>query len=478
MPQRFRRGGVLDSGIIIFLLERAGHELLLFAAVAFAVGGVSDLAIDAIWLGRHAFRSMTIYRRHARVHVGTLTPAEAPGSLAIFVPAWDESAVIGSMLAHAVATLGSGDGADWRIYVGVYPNDPATAAEVAPHLGHHVRMARVAHDGSTTKADCLNAIWQQMVADERAENRRFKAVVLHDAEDVVHPAERAIFDALIERCDLVQLPVLPLVDGGSRWVAGHYIDEFADNHGKTIVTREAIGAGIPSAGVGCAIARDMLARIADARGGQPFDAGSLTEDYELGLRVAELGGRGVFVRMRGATDGRLVAVRAHFPGHLDAAVRQKARWIAGIALSGWDRLGWRGGFAERWMRLHDRRSVMAAVVMLAAYVALVLGALANVARWLAGSGASEPPMSRAFAGLLWLCFALLIWRLAMRAWLVTASYGWREGIRSIPRTVVGNIIAMIAARRAIGIYAAARRNGRVVWDKTDHHFPADAGNCA
>ena len=29
-------------------------------------------------------------------------------------------------------------------------------------------------------------------------------------------------------------------------------------------------------------------------------------------------------------------------GHADAAMRQKARWIAGIALAGWDHLGWPG----------------------------------------------------------------------------------------------------------------------------------------
>lgn len=38
---------------------------------------------------------------------------------------------------------------------------------------------------------------------------------------------------------------------------------------------------MPLAGTGCAIAPTMLAAIAAARGGDPFDATSLTEDYEL-----------------------------------------------------------------------------------------------------------------------------------------------------------------------------------------------------
>ena len=51
----------------------------------------------------------------------------APGRLAVFVPAWDEAAVIGPMLAHARAAFGD---ADCRLYVGCYPNDPATIAAV------------------------------------------------------------------------------------------------------------------------------------------------------------------------------------------------------------------------------------------------------------------------------------------------------------------------------------------------------------
>ncbi len=40
------------------------------------------------------------------------------------------------------------------------------------------------------------------------------------------------------------------------------------------------------------------------------------------------------------------------------------------------------------------------------------------------------------------------------------------------RAVVGNVIAVMAARRAVGIYLRMRRDGVVHWDKTAHHFPA------
>ena len=60
--------------------------------------------------------------------------------------------------------------------------------------------------------------------------------------------------------------------------------------------RAALGAGLPLAGVGCAIARGSLDTLAAARDGAQFDPASLTEDYELGLTVARDGGRGTFVR--------------------------------------------------------------------------------------------------------------------------------------------------------------------------------------
>ncbi len=69
--------------------------------------------------------------------------------------------------------------------------------------------------------------------------------------------------------------------------------------------------------------------------------------------------------------------------------------------------------------------------------------------------------------------ALLLWRAGMRFGFVARAYGWREGLRSIPRIVVGNVIAMRAARRAVVRYAQMRRRGQVEWDHTRHDFPSE-----
>jgi adsorption protein B len=449
--------GPLSGGVDLIMREAA-----LFAATGFLVIGLSDLAVDLLWLGHRA-------RRGARPapFVADLPPPTRPGRLAIFVPAWDEAAVIGDMLRGAAAAWPDGD---WRLYVGTYGNDPATiaaAAEIAS-AEPRIRVETSTGPGPTTKADCLNRLWRALLADEAEEGLQAKAIVLHDAEDVVHPAELRLFDGLVERFDLVQLPVLPLIDPNSRWIGAHYADEFSESHGKEMVVRGALGAGLPSAGVGCAFSREALGRLAADRGGLPFDSDSLTEDYELGLRLAEAGGRMAFVRLL-ADDGDLVATREYFPGTLAASVRQKARWTTGIALSGWDRLGWSGGIAERWMRLRDRQSLLAAILLAAGYASLALWLALKA--WQAAGGDGPARLSATLSALIAVNFGLLGWRLAVRAAFTGAAYGWREGLRAVPRTAVGNFVAMLAAAAALSRYRALRRGGRLRWDKTAHIFP-------
>ncbi|MBC7987089.1 MAG: glycosyltransferase, partial [Sphingomonadaceae bacterium] len=266
------------GGSLFEIVAAINVELALFAAIGFLIGGIDDLLIDLFWFGSRLRRSR-LDLDHPLEEAGP--PDECP--LAIFVPAWDEAAVIGAMLAE---TLRRFSDRDYRLYVGCYPNDPATLAVIEPIAASDSRLciATCESAGPTTKADCLNAIWRTMRADEAADAMTFRAIILHDAEDVVHPAELRLFRRFIGDHALIQLPVRPMIDRASPWMAGHYCDEFAEAHGKNLVVRQMLGAGLPSAGVGCAISRAMLGAIADERGGAPFDEASLTEDYELGLR--------------------------------------------------------------------------------------------------------------------------------------------------------------------------------------------------
>lgn len=279
------------------LFDRMTYEAALFAAAGFLVLGIGDVAVDLIWIRNSLWRRFE--KTEARVG-DTAAASRRSGPLAIFIPAWDESAVIGKMLRHCLSTLRHDD---FRIYVGCYPNDLASIAEVQWVNDPRVRLVIGSDPGPTTKAACLSSLWTAMLQDEVAEGRLFKAIILHDAEDVVHASELAIFDDLIDQYDLVQLPVVPIIHPKSPWVSGHYADEFAEAHSKELVVRQSLNASIPSAGVGCAFSRASLIKLADLGGGSPFNASSLTEDYEVGLKISAMGGSQIFAPLS-STRGR------------------------------------------------------------------------------------------------------------------------------------------------------------------------------
>jgi adsorption protein B len=448
------------------LLSRIAAELALLAGVGFLLFALNDLLVDLIYFARAVWRALAVYTRYPRAFASVLPQSAEPGFIAMLVPAWDESVVIASMLRATTRRL---DYPDYRIFVGYYRNDPATAAAIASVRDERIEAVEVGSDGPTTKADCLNHLYDALVAYEVETGRSAAAVALHDAEDVIHPLEFKVFDRLIDRAALIQLPVLPLPDKHSRWISGHYCDEFAEAHIKELVVREAVGAAIPLAGVGCAIARKPLSKLAAMRDGKPFAGSSMTEDYEIGLTIGALGLKTMFVRLPACPGERgVVASRGHFPATLGASVRQKARWLGGIALSGWDRLGWTGGIGERWMRMRDRRGPLAALLLVAAYAAAFLWSQI----WLA-EALGAPIKARLDPLLLQLLTIngwLLAWRILMRACFTAYAYGLGEGLLSIPRVVVGNLIAILAAVRALSLHVGG---GATRWDKTQHIFPLE-----
>ena len=66
------------------------------------------------------------------------------------------------------------------------------------------------HDGPTSKADCLNWVYQHLVLYEEQNRRAFDVLVTHDAEDLIHPDELRWINYYSARYDFVQTPVLAL----------------------------------------------------------------------------------------------------------------------------------------------------------------------------------------------------------------------------------------------------------------------------
>ncbi len=438
------------------------HELLLFAGVFFLIGALDELAVDLAWV----WLKLTGRAPTWRIERGETRSRKLAGPAAVLIPAWHEEQVIEFTIAHALAAWPQDK---LRIYVGCYLNDTATMEAAMRGCGGDSRVRLVVHprQGPTTKADCLNRLYAALEDDERRSTTPARLIVLHDAEDMVDPAALGLLDRAVDEAEFVQLPVLPEPQRHSRWIGSHYCEEFAEAHGKAMVVRGALAAALPAAGVGCGFARAMLGRIARQAGqGAPFSVESLTEDYELGLRIKAAGGRARFLRVRGE-DRQLVATRACFPARLDHSVRQKARWVHGIALQGWDRLGWSGGAGEWWMRLRDRRGPMTAVVLFSGYVMLAVG----LTLWLAGAlGLARPwQLDPVLATLLTANLAAFGWRAAMRFVFTAREYGAAEGLRAVARIPLANVIAIMAGRRALAAYVRTLRGARPVWDKTFHH---------
>ena len=151
-----------------------------------------------------------------------------------------------------------------------------------------------------------------------------------------------------------------------------------------------------------------------------------------------------------------MAVRAYFPATLVAAVRQKARWMTGIALIGWDRTGWGRALAmgDHWWRLRDRRGPMAMLVLAAAYLGMTADVLAVSIHWIAGT--PLPPVDPGLRFLFGVNALLLAWRLAVRMTFTGRAYGWREALWSLPRFIIGNFVALAAIPRQAGRQATLR----------------------
>jgi adsorption protein B len=446
---------------VLTLLQLAERELLLFAAFWFTVGLVDEFAVDAAWV---------FLRLRGRIVTGSLSrgygdaPLAAP--TAVFLPAWREAEIIATTLTEILAAWPQ---RELRVYVGVYRNDAATLSAVLSALADlRARIVILDRPGPTTKADCLNRLYCALEEDERREGIGFGTVVLQDAEDLVHPAGLQLLDEALRTVDFAQLPVRAEPVAGSLWVAGHYLDEFAESHAKALPVRCALGAALPAAGVGCGFSRAALARLAEARGGPiggPFRAASLTEDYELGLALSR-GGRGArFLRMRDAA-GRLVATRSCFPASFPAAARQKGRWVHGIALQGWDHLGWLVRPVELWMTLRDRRAPLTALVLICAYLLLAVELALVTARAYGLPGLlPPPPLVAILASLSMIAFA---WRAGVRVISTTHEYGLRQGLLALPRIPVSNVIAIAAAWRAMCAYLRSLGGAAIRWDKTSH----------
>ena len=464
--------------------------LALLLAVVICISGLDDLFVDIVYWVRRGWRASTVRRRHPRMDPEALRQTDEK-PLAIMVPAWQEHGVIDRMAELAATTL---DYENYHIFVGTYPNDPQTQTDVEKVCARFPNVHKVvgARPGPTSKADCLNNVLDAIMQFEQRAGIQFEGFILHDSEDVLCPMELRLFNHLVGRKDLIQLPVYPLPRPWYDFTSGHYLDEFAESHGKDILVREALVGQVPSAGVGTCFSRRAMMALLNHGCGIAFDVKSLTEDYDIGLRLKALGMKEVFVRFpmdplgRGgrspahaglghsARESSVICVREYFPSVTRAATRQKSRWIIGIIYQGFKTMGWSKNWGLNYFLWRDRKGVITNFAgLLATLLLLQLLGLWAYQRLVPGSYQflSIFDDSPWLGPLLAVNLALLANRALQRIYFVSGYYGVKQGLLSVPRLAWGNLINFFANWRALMQTLRAQDVRRIAWAKTDHDFP-------
>ncbi|HEX4230659.1 MAG TPA: glycosyl transferase family protein [Bryobacteraceae bacterium] len=438
--------------------------LLAVLAASLIASGLDDLVPTFICLWRLLRRDRSEYALLAPA------PFSKERRIAIFVPCWKESAVIERMIRHNLAAVRY---RNFDFFLGVYPNDEATveAVERLTRGFRNVHAACCPHPGPTSKADCLNWIYQRMLLYEEDRGVAFDTVVMHDAEDMIHPEALNVIDRHRDRYEMVQVPVLPLPTPFAEFTHGIYIDDFAEFQTIDVPARQWSGSFLPSNGVGTAFSRDLLSRMASEHGNRIFEPASLTEDYECGLAVYQLGFSQVFTRLSGGRE-HVTATREYFPRAFWPAVRQRTRWVMGIALQSWERNGWRGSWLNRYWFWRDRKGLVANPLGFLTNVLFAAGVVDGIASQVAHRPWAFAVHNRSIQVLCATTLTLQCLRLGIRMLCVARWFGVGCAAGVPLRAGYANLINCVATFRAVFGYAKARLMGLpLAWLKTEHAYP-------
>ncbi|MCX6158183.1 MAG: glycosyltransferase [Ignavibacteriota bacterium] len=217
--------------------------LLWITAIMLFISGIDDLYLDLLyWLQRRK------YKKKLPDFSEMFDKPEKP--IAIFLGAWNESSVIGRTLSYAVRNLNY---ANYRFFIGCYPNDPETIRVVQELSKKEPRIIPCINnlDGPTTKADNLNTLYAGLIEYEKHYGV-FDIILVHDAEDFIHPNSLKLYNFLLgyKGYHAVQIPVIPIKSKLGKLFHRTYCDAFAEVHTKDMIVRQAMGTFIPFAGTG------------------------------------------------------------------------------------------------------------------------------------------------------------------------------------------------------------------------------------
>ena len=386
---------------------------------------------------------------------------------AVFIANWDEENVIGRMVEGNLSRI---DDPDVVLYLGVYPNDTGTlrvAREVAAKYPDRVKLIVNSLDGPTSKGQMLNEMFEQVFSRDDAPD----LVVLHDSEDIIDPRSFAVYARFMLRYDFIQVPVFSLNRGRGDLVASTYMDEFAERHTREMIVRNALGASVPSAGVGTGLTREFVQYFLKTHG-RVLMPSTVTEDYVLGIEAKRAGFRPIFAAvLTDADEGYdYVATREYFPNTLSASIKQRTRWVYGTSFEATRSLGWQASGWDTYFMFRDRKGVIANFLP-AISLALIVLVLLDVIE----IGAMPEGMATLFAWSITFNVAMSVVRYVTRIASNYQVYGTTDWFGIALRWPVGIFINMSATFRAWKIYLGESEfaSRPIVWSKTVHELPDD-----
>ncbi len=430
--------------------------LLFTVSLLISVSSLDDSFIDLVALG--------IVRHRAPVLGNGETPIP---STAVFVANWHEEDVLGRMVEGNLARI---DIPAVSLYLGVYPNDAGTlrvAKELADKYPDRVRVIVNRLPGPTSKGQMLNEMFSQVFGGDNGP----ELVVLHDSEDIIDPRTFAVYAAYAPDHDFIQAPVFSLNRGKGAVVASTYMDEFAERHTREMIVRDAVGAAIPSAGVGTCLTKRLIRHFLQTRG-QVLMSGTVTEDYILGIEAKRAGFKSAFAAVSSDAQEGLdfVATREFFPKTLEASIKQKTRWVYGINFEALHKLGWQGDPWDFYFFMRDRKGMITSFLppLSLALLCLMLLGYIDVADLSA-------PMDDILIASMWINLVALITRYVVRVLAGGQVYGKRDWIGIAMRWPAALYINMAAVYRAWKTYLGESQLATrpIAWSKTVHEIPDD-----
>lgn len=432
----------------LLLLRDASLPFAWIVVILFILSGLDDLLYDGgafFWLLYKRVR----FSDRERLNVEKLHAREQQ-RIAIFLPAWQVSSTIGAMLTEILEHV---DYRNFAVFVGTYPNDLHTQQAVDKLAALFPQVVKVVANcpSPSSHAHCLNSLYAAMQDYECLHEVNFDIVVLHRAGDIVHRHSLLLYNYLIPRVDVVQLPTLPAPTAAG-WLAHQLIaDEQAEYQMKEQLAREKMQGFITYTGSGTALSRRAMAMLEEADG-TIFDETTVAEGYHLARKATEFGLKSIFVSIvlhererhcclpfsRRAT---FVANQTLYPGDVEQFLGWKSQQINAIALQYCASSGWQGSTGVKLNRLHDRKVAPATLLNLLMYP---LGATAIIcfhfhvlAEW------------GALSTLLLLSIALVCVRVGIRIGYVGMMYGPVAGLLAVPRMLMGNVLNGMAVMRAL-----------------------------